>query len=190
MPPPPPADIPLPPLPPAPAPQSSPVPGGSIPKGGGKLRKKKIGRRPSLSKKSVPVQVPLTGLSRPSKRRQAESSQSSVSDLQQGDSDSESDVHPRRQSSFQVDSDSDSEVNPRRHSRFQRHSRYQVVSDSDTDDSSRRHGNMSAFIEARIQEALAGAGYMKESVFQQAMVDCQQGQSQRMAALEQSSKCR
>ena len=44
---------------------------------------------------------------------------------------------------------------------------------------------MSAFIEARIQEALSGAGYMKESVFQQAMVECQQGQSQRMAALEQ-----
>ena len=32
---------------------------------------------------------------------------------------------------------------------------------------------MSAFIEARIQEALSGAGYMKESVFQQAMVVCQ-----------------
>ena len=140
-PPPPPAEIPLP-LPPAPAPQSSPVPGGSIPKGGGKLRKKKIGRRPSHSKKSVPVRVPLTGLSRPPKRRQGESSESSVSNMHQDDSDSDSDVNPRR------------------------------------------HGNMSAFIEARIQEALAGSGYIKESVFQQAMVECQQDQSQRMAALE------
>ena len=32
---------------------------------------------------------------------------------------------------------------------------------------------MSAFIEARILEALSGAGYLKESVFQQAMVVCQ-----------------
>ena len=44
---------------------------------------------------------------------------------------------------------------------------------------------MSAFIEARILEALSGAGYLKESVFQQAMVECQQDQSQRLAALEQ-----
>ena len=44
---------------------------------------------------------------------------------------------------------------------------------------------MSSLIEAQIQEALSGAGYMKESVFRQAMVECQQDQSNRMAALEQ-----
>ena len=157
-PPTPPADITLP-----PAPQPSPIPGGSIPKGGGKHKEKK-----KHSKKSVHVRVPLTGLSRPPKRMHGVSAESH---LHQDDS--------------QEDSGSDSDVNPRRHSRYQRHSSHRVVSDSDSEDSPGRHGGMSAFIEARIQEALSGAGYMKESVFQQAMVECQQDQSQRMAALEQ-----
>ena len=142
---------------------TAPIPGGSIPNGGGKHKEKK-----KHINKPVLVQVPLSGLSRPTKRMHGVSAESH---LHQDDS--------------QDDSASDSDVNPRRSSKYQRLSSQRVVSDSEPEDSPVRHGRMSAFIEARIQEALSGAGYMKESVFKQAMVECQQDQSQRMAALEQ-----
>ena len=159
-PPPPPADLPLP-----PAPLPAPTPGGSIPKGGGKHKEKK-----KHLDTPVLVQVPLAGLSRPHKRGHGVSAESL---LLQEDAQDDS------------DSDSDSDVHPRRHSKYRRISSQLDASDSDPEDSPGRHGRMSSLIEAQIQEALSGAGYMKESVFRQAMVECQQDQSHRMAALEQ-----
>ena len=78
------------------------------------------------------------------------------------------------------------------HRRFNSLARGSPISDgnqtddpgSDSDVNPRRQGNMSALIEARIQEAFAGSGFIKESAFQQAMDQHLHDQSQRMAALE------
>ena len=55
----------------------------------------------------------------------------------------------------------------------------------DSDVNPRRQFHMSALIDSKVRAALAGAGFVKEGTFQQALDQQQRDQDQRMVSLEQ-----
>ena len=111
------------------------------------------------NRRSIPVRVSMEGLRRPGTR---------------GDGWATS----RLDQTAEAESDS-SAVNPRRGGR--------PASDS-SDVPSRGGGRrMSRMIDSKLQSALAGAGFVNEDTFQQAL-DQQRDQDLRMAALEQQQR--